>query len=113
MCARSGKQQLEETLSPEMPPMKPRTVDSTVVTEKSLLSPPNAPKSHFVKIVLKNRVSVTVKIIIGFQKKKRKLTISIFIRHIAGYSRKEGERRGCKGGGGGRGEAKRNILENK
>lgn len=52
------------------------------------------PKSHFEKIVLKDRVSVRVKIIIGFPeirktKRSKKQPTFIFIRQRAGCNRKE------------------------
>lgn len=67
-----------------------------------------APKSHFAKIVLEDRVSVRIKIIIGFPEirktKKSKNTQLIFLldRQVAIGRReeKEGERRGRAEGGG-------------
>lgn len=72
-------------------------------------SPPKiAPKSHFAKIVLEDRVSVRIKIITGFPEirktKKSKNTQLIFLldRQVAIGRReeKEGERRGRAEGGG-------------
>lgn len=63
------------------------------MTEKSVAQK-IACKSHFVKIVLENQVSMTVKIMIGFPKinKEKNTQLLFFIRHVAGFNRRKKEK---------------------